>query len=732
MDNSSFNQTIYNGTPVVGNKTEGAANFSFNASSIEGIYPIRYYWNWSCFDEALPEEEREIIGVIITTENATAEWVTDGADADADGLIDINEAIGWAVNFTDANGTHTIYVTSDPKRMDTDSDGLTDLEEWNWFTNSSNPRVEDTDGDGLTDLVELLWDYDLLSYDTDGDGLDDGTELTFNSDPKQKDTDNDGLTDLEEFELDSDPRKPDTDGDGINDKDEKDCGSSLLLPDPDDDTLFDNLECELGTDPWNPDTDDDGANDGYEVHVLNTSPLLNDTDFDLLLDGDELTWKTDPLYNDTDRDGLWDGRELDLGTNPLYKDTDYDGINDSEDLDSYAAHVEHLILAYDADEDIYEFVDTLVCYTNVTTVTADELLANYANYTDAPYIVLVGRPDAGNGTVGNITKTILADSNEALTQMLGSDYDRFAIKYGVWNSTQTVVMLSHPYPSDHWRVLTMLKSRRETVLPDSVEVEWPTPRDLFRVDSENVLKETDSCLWVALEEAVTPRVKLTRFNASTTPIALTHASGLARYDQPVGRYLEINVSENVQNETRDVIKQALVKIYYTASDLDRTGDGYANDTRDINENALRLYSFNEYTGRWTKLSEDVDWVFETGVDTTNVELYGNSYEGYVWANVSHFCMYGIAVGMPSPGPRKGTYPPGWFETPTPAETPPSAPTETPVITPVEEPMATPTLTASPTEPPTTKPPTKGIPGFEVGFIFFALLAAAYLTLRRNH
>ena len=734
MDNSSFNQTIYNGTPVVGNKTEGSTNFSFNASSTEGIYPIRYYWNWSCLDEVLPEEEREIIGVIITTENATAEWVTDGADADSDGIIDINEAIGWAVNFTDANGTHTIRVTSDSRSMDTDSDGLTDLEEWNWFTNSSNPRAEDTDGDGVTDLVELLWDYDLLSYDTDGDGLDDGTELTFNSDPKQKDTDNDGLTDLEEFELDSDPRNPDTDGDGINDTDEKDCGSSLLLPDPDDDTLFDNLECELGTDPWNPDTDDDGANDGYEVHVLNTNPLLNDTDFDLLLDGDELTWKTDPLYNDTDRDGLWDGRELDLGTNPLYKDTDYDGINDSEDLDSYAAHVEHLILAYDADEDIYEFVDNLVRYTNVTTVTADELLANYTNYTDAPYIVLVGRPDAGNGTVGNITKTILADSNETLTQMLESDYDRFAIKYGVWNSMQTVVMLSRPYPSDHWRVLTMLKSRRETVLPDSVEVEWPTPRDLFRVDSENALKETDSCLWVALEEAVTPRVKLTRFNASTTPITLTHASGLARYDQPVGRYLEINVSENVQNETRDVIKQALVKIYYTASDLDRTGDGYANDTRDINENALRLYSFNEYTGRWTKLSEGMDWVFETGVDTTNVELYGNSYEGYVWANVSHFCMYGIVVcnPKPSPGHRKGTYPPGWLETPTPAETQTSAPAETPVITPVEEPVAAPTPTASHTETPTTKPPTKGIPGFEVGFMFFALLAAAYLALRRNH
>jgi hypothetical protein len=638
IDNSSFYQTIYNGTPVVGNKTEGSANFSFNASSTEGIYPIRYYWNWNGLDEVLPEEKREIIGVIITTENVSAEWVTDGADADADGLIDINEAIGWDINFTDANGTHTIRVTCDSRSRDTDSDGLTDLEEWNWFTNSSNPRAEDTDGDGVTDLVELLWDYDSLSYDTDGDGLDDGTELTFNSDPKVKDTDDDGLNDVEEFELDSDPRNPDTDGDGLHDKDEKECGSSLLLPDPDDDMLFDNLECELGTDPWNSDTDDDGVRDGYEVHVTNTSALLNDTDFDLLLDGDELTWKTDPLYNDTDRDGLWDGLELNFGTNPLYKDTDYDGINDSEDPDSYAAHVEHLILAHDADEDMYEFTDNLARYTNVTTVSADELLANYA---DAPYIVLVGRPDAGNGTAGNITKTILFDSNETLTQMLESDYDRFAIKYGVWNSTQTVVMLSRPYPSDHWRVLTMLKTRREMVFPGSVEVEWPTPRDLFRVDSENTLKETDSLIWVALDEAVIPRVKLTRYDASTTPSTPTHLSGLKRYDKSVGRYLEINVSENIQNETGDRVKQAWIFIYYAALDLDRTGDGDANDSRDIDESALRLYVFNEYTGKWTKLTNATSWVFDTGVNTTNVDLYGKSYEGYVWANVSHFSLFAV-------------------------------------------------------------------------------------------
>ena len=525
--------------------------------------------------------------------------------------------------------------------------------------------------------------------------------------------------------------------------------------------LFDNLECELGTDPWNPDTDDDGLQDGYEVHVTNTSALLNDTDFDLLLDGDELTWKTDPLYNDTDRDGLWDGRELNFGTNPLYKDTDYDGINDSEDPDTYAAHVEHLILAHDADEDIYEFTNSLARYTNVTTVSADELLANY---TDASYIVLVGRPDAGNGTVGNITKTILVDSNETLTKMLESDYDRFAIKYGVWNSTQTVVMLSRPYPGDHWRTLTMLKTRRETVLPDSVEVEWPTPRDLFRVDSENTIKATDSYIWVALDEAVTPKVKLSRYTAATTPVELTRASGLARYDKTVGRYLEINVSDNIQNETGEIIKMALIRIYYTASDLDRTGDGYANDTRDINESTLVLYRYDESTDRWTKLTNGTSWVFGTGVNTTNVELYGREYEGYVWANVSHFSLFGIA--SEGKAPPRGGYTPrdsdsdGWSdvdellkgtdpnnpdtdgdgiidsEDPFPRDpTLPVQPTFTPTpsATPISTPMIAPAPESTPTEAPTA--PTPEEPGFEAILWLFAVafvVLIGYLnTLKRR-
>ena len=70
------------------------------------------------------------------------------------------------------------------------------------------------------------------------------------------------------------------------------------------------------------------------------------------------------------------------------------------------------------------------------------------------------------------------------------------------------------------------------------------------------------------------------------------------------------------------------------SDLDRTGDGDIGDAGDINESTLCLYSFDK--SWWNKLSE------ETGVDTTNVVLYGKEYEGFVWINVSHLDLYGLA------------------------------------------------------------------------------------------
>ncbi|NAS89549.1 hypothetical protein C4E24_07445, partial [ANME-1 cluster archaeon AG-394-G21] len=558
---------------------------------------------------------------------------------DNDGLTDEIETAGWNITLTNSTGTYTIHVTSEHLLQDTDFDGLSDSEEYNL---GSNPRALDTDGDGLNDFVERELGTNITHYDTDGDGLDDGTEVTFGSDPKQNDTDADGLPDFEEFELGSDPINNDTDSDGLTDLQEKQFNTSLRNPDSDADLLFDNEEYNLSTDPWNPDTDSDNLTDGYES-VYNTNATNNDTDADGILDGDEIDLWTNPLSNDTDSDGLLDLRELELGTNPVNADTNGDGIKDSEDPDTHVPQVERVILAHDRDGDTYEFVDKLKQYTNVTVVTAEELLLNYS---DAQYIVLVGRPD-GNGTVGNVTRDILNVSGDVTTQMemLESDCDRVAVEYGVWTPTQTVVMLSQPYKYDYCRVLSILKSMRVTRLPDSVEVVYPSARDFFSVE---MVKEVDSSVWVDLEHAVTPWVKMSRYNASTTPFSLSHAAGLAEDEEAVGRYFGINVSKNVQNETGDIINWTWVGMYYTASDLDRNGDGDANDTGDIPESTLRLYYSDESANRWIKLSADLDWVFDTGLDTTEDEQYGKEYEGFVWANVSHLCLFGLAGKTATP------------------------------------------------------------------------------------
>jgi hypothetical protein len=113
----------------------------------------------------------------------------------------------------------------------------------------------------------------------------------------------------------------------------------------------------------------------------------------------------------------------------------------------------------------------------------------------------------------------------------------------------------------------------------------------------------------------------------------------------MGRYLELSVSRDVQNETGEVVEYALVHLYYAESDLDRDGDGEIDGYEDFNETTLGLYFYNETLGSWVKLSPELDWVYDVGVNTTDVELYGEGYAGYVWAYLSHFSLYGLA-GLP--------------------------------------------------------------------------------------
>lgn len=570
-------------------------------------------------------------------------------DTDGDGLNDSVEEIGWSVTFTSETGQFTIHISSDPFMKDTDSDGLNDSEESDFGTNPSNP---DTDGDGVTDHVELnsLPATDPNHFDSDGDGLDDGREINFGSDPDDDDTDDDGLTDEEELSYGTDPTKADTDGDRLSDLEEILFGSDPLDPDSDGDLMFDNYEKQSGSDPNNNDSDGDELGDGYEV-FYNTDPNSNDTDGDGLEDMEEIESWLDPLNNDTDEDGLPDGEEVKNGTDPLNKDTDGDGLLDGEDKDSKIHYPDSLVLAFDPSAKNSEFALNLGKFTNVTVVTVAELMADHTN---ASRIVLVGDPDGG-GEIGGLISNLLADCGDVLDMMRASENDRLAVRNGIWNNTQTVVMLSRPIPMDHLAVLGILREKNTTIFNNFVMVEYcknlrvsdlyGNSYDFFALDEIDIVKRTDTMVsGITYEEGSRPQINITRYNSSNSPHLLDQSSGLKAWEASSGKYIKVEIND-LAHPGVDVYDKIQVRIYYTLEELDRTGDGDADDLEDLNESTLVLYRYDELKGSWVKLYPSLNWVFDVGVNTTNVDLYGKSYEGYVWATVSKLSTFGIGGSM---------------------------------------------------------------------------------------
>jgi hypothetical protein len=373
----------------------------------------------------------------------------DPEDTDGDGLADSMEEAGWDITITTASGMQTIQVNSDPWLKDTDFDGLSDSEEQDLH---SNPRDGDTDGDGLGDSAEEGLSSNIAHYDSDGDGLSDSTEVTIGSDPLKVDTDGDGVGDLQELELGCNPTRPDSDADGLTDSEEIAFGSSLVTPDTDRDSLLDSQEKALGTDASSPDSDGDNLLDGYEVGI-GTDPLSQDSDADGLEDGEEQQLWTDPLSSDSDDDGLTDFQEVrQYGTNPLSADSDDDGISDALDSDTTTPFVDEICVLYDGRAGSYSgFIDGLSKYATVTHGTLESI----PDYQDRGCLILLGYPEAEEGTVGNITYDLL--SAEARQRMLQSPYLRLASAVNVWPENEMVIMLSQPYHGDHWRALAMLK-----------------------------------------------------------------------------------------------------------------------------------------------------------------------------------------------------------------------------------------------------------------------------------
>jgi len=567
---------------------------------------------------------------------------TDVSDWDEDGLTNDVETTGWEISYESSSGTYNIHVTSNPNIVDSDLDGLSDLQEWELGT---NPSSGDTDKDALDDLFEWQNGLNPSSYDTDGELLDDSTELTFGSNPFLQDTDADGTDDYFEFLHGTNPCSADTDKDGATDTEELNAGTDPLSPDSDQDFVFDGAELDKGTDPNSGDSDNDFIDDGLEG-IIGTNPLSNDTDGDNISDFVEISLSLDPLSNDTDGDNIPDNIELIQGTNPRNNDTDNDGVPDNLDPDSSSEVKGEIILVCDNlnDPGLAAFANRLVSYHHANIIGLDDFLANYTN---EPWIILVGNPASEPGTVGNLIYTLLADSPDVLQTMVESGGNHIAVRYGVWNETQTIVMLSQAASQDVYPVLQALKEKNVTMDDGALIVEFPLLTNtehivniMLSLDDIDMVKMTDSELMISLSEPAQPTIKIGLYNETTTPVQLSNSNGLDVYSYAMGKYLEIDFS--VEGFDEAPVDSAMIRIYYKELELDLTGNGLVNDTDDFNETTLVLYYYNEVLEQWIELNEGLDWVIATGVNTNDLYLFGEVYAGYVWAQVTHLSLFGIA------------------------------------------------------------------------------------------
>ena len=113
---------------------------------------------------------------------------------------------------------------------DTDSDGLPDPWEYQFFGSLTQTAAADADADGRSNQAEYLQGTLPNDSDTDKDGLNDGAEFTAGTNPLLADSDRDGLGDLDEVTvLRTNPLLADTDSDTFSDRDEIIAGSNPLL-----------------------------------------------------------------------------------------------------------------------------------------------------------------------------------------------------------------------------------------------------------------------------------------------------------------------------------------------------------------------------------------------------------------------------------------------------------------------------------------------------------------------
>ncbi len=147
-----------------------------------------------------------------------------------------------------------------------------------------------------------------------------------------------------------------------------------------------------------------------------------------------------------------------------------------------------------------------------------------------------------------------------------------------------------------------------------------------------------------------------KINASADASALNATSatpvyGLDRNEQPIGRYIEVNVT-GIDSVSLNFVN---LTMYYTVADLDINGDGDADDPGDLNEQTLKIYWYNPNatidSERWKPLGPGI----EPNPDYTSIggpKVLGgerNTIADYLKVTLNHFSTFALAAERASAG-----------------------------------------------------------------------------------
>ena len=142
-------------------------------------------------------------GVQLTTSGGVITFQITPPSTEGSGLITAETVQGGAA------GRATFMVLAD---VDADHNSLPDWWELQYFTTTGQSASADADSDGLTNLEEYQNTTDPTKADTESDGMPDGWEVDNKLNPllddANLDPDNDTYTNLQEYEGGSDPQDP--------------------------------------------------------------------------------------------------------------------------------------------------------------------------------------------------------------------------------------------------------------------------------------------------------------------------------------------------------------------------------------------------------------------------------------------------------------------------------------------------------------------------------------------